>query len=242
MARINQALLRKLELKLGIRKTRLYRMIEQKVAETRLDRHLAAIVLASENGINIAKHATSDELAVIRGATSRPSSTSTGNVQTVVRKVVKSTDPIVLDLSFVSSKELRGILQRDIAELNTARSQGLDKTAKICMVLCGSIAETLLLDCLQQNQPAALATAATLPKKPSSNLEDWDLNEMVTVGTKLGLLSDDTSTGATQLRQWRNLIHPGRELKETRDKRIKPTPARAQNSISFLQLIAEELA
>jgi hypothetical protein len=44
-------------------------MIEQKVAETRLDRHLAAIVLASENGINIAKYATSDELAMIRGAT-----------------------------------------------------------------------------------------------------------------------------------------------------------------------------
>jgi hypothetical protein len=241
MARINQALLGKLEQKLSIRKSRLYKMIEQKMAETHLDRHLAAIVLASENGIGIAKYATSDELAMIRGATSRPSSMSTANPQIVVRKVIKSTDPIVLDLSFISSKELREIIQRDITELNAARSQGLDKTSKICMVLCGSIAEALLLDCLLQNQPAALATASALPKKSSSNLEDWDLNEMVTVATKLELLSDDTSTGATQLRQWRNLIHPGRELKETRNKRIKPTPARAQNSISFLQLIAEEL-
>jgi len=164
MARINQALLRKLEQKLGIRKTRLYKMIEQKVAETHLDRHLAAIVLASENGIGIAKYATSDELAMIRGATSRRSSIPTGNVQTVVRTVVKSADLIVLDLSFVSSKELRGILQRDIAELNTARSQGLDKTAKICMVLCGSIAEALLLERLQQNQPAALRLRLHCPR------------------------------------------------------------------------------
>jgi hypothetical protein len=138
---------------------------------------------------------------------------------------------------------LREILERDIAELNVARSQGLKKTAKTCMVLSGSIVEALLLDSLMQHKPAAVAIGSTLPKKLSSNPEDWDLHDMVTVATHLSppLLPDDAITGANQLRQWRNLIHPGRELKDARNKRIKPTAARAQNAISFLQFVAEEL-
>lgn len=242
MPSINQALLKKLEKKLGIRARRVYELIERKMNETHLDRHLAAIALASEYGIGIAKYATSEELAIIRGVSSpRSNSLPVTTPSPIIKRVVKPIEPILLDLSFVSSSELREILQRDIAELNFIRSQGVDKTAKICMVLCGSIAEALLLDCLIQNQTAALAIAATLPKRPKNNLEDWELHEMVTVATQLNILPDDASTGATQLRKWRNLIHPGRELKDARNKRIKPTPARAQNSISFLQFIAEEL-
>jgi len=242
MARINQALLNKLQKELGIRKTRVYELVERKMAETHLDRHLAAIVLASDYGIGIAKYATSEDLAIIRGAYSPRSNPQSVNTLTpLIKRIVKPIEPIAFDLSFVSSAELREILKRDIAELNVARSQGVDKTSKICMVLCGSIAETLLLDCLLQNQTAALAIASTLPKRPKNNLEEWELEEMVVVATHLKLLSDDASTGATQLRKWRNLIHPGRELKDARNKRIRPTPARAQNSISFLQFIAEEL-
>jgi len=242
MTRINQALLSKIQKELGVRKTRVYELIERKIAETHLDRHLAAIALASEYGIGIAKYATSEDLAIIRGASSsQPNSVSVNNPSPLIKRVIKPIEPILQDLSFVASNELREILQRDIAELNFIRSQGVDKASKICMVLCGSIAEALLLDYLLQNQTAALAIAATLPKRPKNNLEDWELHEMVTVATQLNLLPDDANTGATQLRKWRNLIHPGRELKDARNQRIKPTPARAQNSISFLQFIAEEL-
>lgn len=242
MARINQALLNKIQKELGIRKTRVYELIERKMTETHLDRHLAAIALASEYGIGIAKYATPEDLAIIRGTVSTRSNPLPSNSPPpLIKRIVKSIEPIMLDLSFVSSNELREILQRDIAELNVARAQGVDKTSKICMVLCGSIAEALLLDCLLQNQAAALAIASTLPRRPSNNLEDWELHDMVTVATNLNLLPDDASTGAIQLRKWRNLIHPGRELKDARNKRIRPSPARAQNSISFLLFIAEEL-
>jgi hypothetical protein len=242
MTHINSSLLLKLKQNLGVGKSRVYEMIEDKVAETHLDRHLAAIVLASENGINISKFSTSEELSIIRGVSQPPSSLQILSKPTKsARRIVKTEEPIILDLSFVSSNELIDILKRDIVELNIARSQGMDKTAKTCMVLSGSIAEALLLDVLMQNKKAAFAKASLLPKKPSLNLEEWDLYDMVTVATQLALLPDDTSTGATQLRKWRNLIHPGRELKEKRSKRIKPTMARARNSISFLQFLAEEL-
>jgi hypothetical protein len=214
------------------------------MAETHLDRHLAAIALASEHKINIAKYATSEDLATIRGAFSqRPNSAPAPSSSPIIKRIVRPAEPVSLDLSFISSKELCEILERDISELNVARDQGLGRTSKTCMVLCGSIAEALLLDCLLRDKAAAVAVGSSLPQRLSSNPEDWDLYDMVTVATRLTppLLPDDAITGATQLRRWRNLIHPGRELKDARNKRITPTATRAQNAISFLRLIAEEL-
>ena len=134
-----------------------------------------------------------------------------------------------------------------LSYLNIIKLQGLDKTAKTCMVLCGSIAETLLLEKLSQDLTTTIEVASSLPAnirpKSPNNPEDWDLNEMVNVALHLTppLLPDDATTGAHQLRKWRNLIHPGRELKDARNKRIQPTKERANNAISFLQFIAKEL-
>jgi len=242
MQQINQDLFTALKKKLGVGKRRLYVLIQQKVAETRLDRHLAAIVLASEHGIAIAKYASSEDLAMIRGTLPQDSQVLHGTPTTKTR-VVKTIEPISVDLTFVSSSELKKILQRDLAELNAAYSQIFKKAPKTCMVLSGSIAEALLLDSLLQNKTNALAAAACLPKRLSTNPEDWYLYDMVTVAMKMSppLLPTDAETGANQLRQWRNLIHPGRELKDSRNKRIKPTVARARNAIAFLQFIAEVL-
>lgn len=243
MPRINQDLFKRLQKKLGVGKTRIYELIERKVAETHLERHLAAIVLASENAIPISKYASSEDLAIIRGALPRASRSVTVTPGPTQTRVVKTIQPVHLDFGFVSSAELKKILQRDLAELNVAYSQGVEKTAKTCLILCGSIAEALLLDALLQRKSSASAIRRSLPKRLSSNPEDWGLYDMVTVAMNMAppLLPADAETGASQLGRWRNLIHPGRELKDSRSKRISPTPGRARNAIAFLQLIVEEL-
>lgn len=68
MARINRALLARLQSKLGLSRRRVYSLVEEKVRQTHLPRHLATIALASERGINISLFATSDDLAAIRQA------------------------------------------------------------------------------------------------------------------------------------------------------------------------------
>ena len=68
MARINQDLLERLKAKLGIGTARVYKRIEQVANRDMLDRRLAALVLAAENGINIQKYSTQEELARIRAA------------------------------------------------------------------------------------------------------------------------------------------------------------------------------
>ncbi len=249
MPTINQRLLEKLQHKLGLSQRQVYKLIEQKARETLLDRPLAAILVAADNKINISKYATKEDLTRIRGAVSSQIQSPSQHTAhtTIIRKVTKPPEPISPDLSFVSSAELREILERDLAELNVARSQGLGKTAKTCMVLCGSIVEALLLDRLSRDSPTSIAVASGLPMdlrpKSPTNLESWDLNEMVNVATHFSprLLPDDAITGAHQLRTWRNLIHPGREIREARSKRIMPTKERANNAIAFLQFIAREL-
>lgn len=66
MARINQELLARLQKKLGLSRGRIYGLVEEKVRQAHLPRHLAAIALASERGLNISRFATADDLSTIR--------------------------------------------------------------------------------------------------------------------------------------------------------------------------------
>src|SRR5688500_10934546 len=65
---INRQLFERLQAKLGVSSRRVYDLIDAKVRETPLSRELAAIALAGERGINIARFATKEELAEIRSA------------------------------------------------------------------------------------------------------------------------------------------------------------------------------
>lgn len=68
MAKINQDLLARLRSRLGVTQGRVYALIDATARARMLPRHLAAIALASERGINISKYAGDSELAVIRAA------------------------------------------------------------------------------------------------------------------------------------------------------------------------------
>lgn len=66
MAKISQKLLARLETRLGLSRGRIYGLVEEKVRQAHLPRHLAAIALASERGLNISRFATADDLSTIR--------------------------------------------------------------------------------------------------------------------------------------------------------------------------------
>ena len=57
---------------------------------------------------------------------------------------------------------------------------------------------------------AKLVTAKTLKRKPSANLEDWFLPELIEVATHLNVIKDDTAVQTRLAKDYRNLIHPGR--------------------------------
>jgi len=67
MPKINRQLLDRLKAKLGVGDPRIYAIIAAKASQTLLDRHLAALVVASENGVNIQKYSMPEQRAQIRG-------------------------------------------------------------------------------------------------------------------------------------------------------------------------------
>jgi len=160
------------------------------------------------------------------------------------RRQPKSSRHVSLDIRFVRNDDLRFMLQRDIVELNIAISAGVSKTQKTCMVMAGSIAETMLLEQLMQDATQAISVAREIKIKYPLDLEKWDLGDMVKIATQMNppLLPNDLIALADQTREWRNLIHPGRELRDARNKKIEVSPGRANAAISVLQIIEEHLS
>src|SRR5690348_16250314 len=70
MSHINRQVLTKLLSKTGLSKGRIYELISEKTAQTFLPRHLAALALAAELGINVSKqsYATNEERKLLREA------------------------------------------------------------------------------------------------------------------------------------------------------------------------------
>jgi len=89
MAQISPKLLNRLAAKLGVEIRSVYPRIQRIANQRVLDRHLAALVLASENGIGIQQFSTPEERAQIRGALTRepvPGNGVTLSSQPAIRK------------------------------------------------------------------------------------------------------------------------------------------------------------
>jgi len=84
MAKINPELIRMLQRKLGVSQRHVYTLISEKANARFLQRDLAAIAVAAENGINITKYSTQDQLNQLRASS---------NALTEAREVVTTTQP-----------------------------------------------------------------------------------------------------------------------------------------------------
>ncbi len=67
MPQIDADLLAKLKTKLKLSQSRVYVLIDKKVQETSLPRHVAALLVARDRGVNFSRFATADDLAMMRG-------------------------------------------------------------------------------------------------------------------------------------------------------------------------------
>lgn len=102
--------------------------------------------------------------------------------------------------------------------------------------LVGSTLEGLLFD-LALAQPAVWVAASTAPKekgKPKP-LDQWRLNDLITVARSLGILSEDVAKHSDQVRNFRNYIHPRQQLKEQFEPRIETARIAYQVLLGTLQ-------
>jgi hypothetical protein len=119
-------------------------------------------------------------------------------------------------LRFIDDDTFRRTLSVDVAAAHRALSNGEWKAAT---VLCGSVIEALCLWAIRGNETRAravahdLATRGTLRNGPESNLLKWHAHELIEVAFATGAIGTDTVQVARTTKDYRKLIHPGRELR-----------------------------
>jgi hypothetical protein len=125
------------------------------------------------------------------------------------------------DLSFIADPELREMIGLDIAAISTDLQSGEWKGATI---LAGSCCEALLLYALQTKEkktPGTVAIATTAiswsskpPDKSDLTDRSWDLFSYAEVARQLNLILPTTKNAIDSARDYRNLIHPAKAVRE----------------------------
>jgi len=137
------------------------------------------------------------------------------------------------EFDFVKEDDVRAILERDYVEAQTAFAAQCWKSV---IILCGGVIEATLLDLLLTD-PAAACAAKGAPKgKP--DLRKWDLSDVIRVAVELGVVGPGLDRLSDTLRQYRNLIHPGVELRSG----LSPQKEEARIALGLLDLLHRELA
>lgn len=108
---------------------------------------------------------------------------------------------------FLRDAKLREIVERDYVELQRAF---VAQCWKSTIILAGGAIEAILTDILLAKEAAAKA-ASVAPKKP--DITKWDLAELINVAVELTLVSGAVSKLSHPVREYRNLVHPGNEMR-----------------------------
>ena len=145
-------------------------------------------------------------------------------------------------LQFIDDTAFRRTLSVDIAAAHRALMNGEWKAAT---VLAGSVIEALCLWVVRREAAdAAVETARRLqregllgPRGVPNELLSWHAPELIEVAFALGFIERDTVQVARTTKDYRNLIHPGRELRTGQ----RCTEGVAHIAIGAMQRVAENL-
>jgi hypothetical protein len=124
-------------------------------------------------------------------------------------------EPSSSELNFITDIDLRDALRIDISAVHRGLSNSEWKAAT---VLAGSVIEALLLWALQKLSATKLALAASnvySVKKVARRLDPkditlWGLSDYIEMAAEIKIIDPDTANQIRVVKNFRNLIHPGK--------------------------------
>ncbi len=128
---------------------------------------------------------------------------------------------------FITNKDFRQSLEADHAEMLSCLEVGAWKSAQVA---AGSIVEALLIDNL---------LVSPNPQRKQKNLLTLDLGTAIDISIEEKILTTRTADLCSVIRSYRNLIHPGRQI---RLGEISPGKDSASIAQSLVEIIVSELA
>lgn len=102
---------------------------------------------------------------------------------------------------------MQKIIERDYLEIQRAF---VAKCWKSVIILSGGAIEAILTDVLMANERSA-KSASKAPNKP--DIRKWDLADLINVSVELEFVEVGVDKLSHSVREYRNLIHPGNELR-----------------------------
>ena len=131
-----------------------------------------------------------------------------GTLISVIETSARTPVTEVRDFSFVNDPELCKILERDYSEIQRAY---ISKCWKSVIILSGGAIEAILTDLLLQDAVSARSAS----KAPiESDITKWGLADLISVSVELGIVSPSVEKLSHSVRDYRNLVHPGKEIRE----------------------------
>jgi len=153
--------------------------------------------------------------------------------------------PKTLELKAIrgkGAKDFRESLRIDLSATNTALSNGEWKAAT---VLAGSVVEALLLWALRKRKKGEITSALKklqglghLKRDPGTDLESWSLEPLAEVAAELRVITQETLAQVELAKNFRNLIHPGREIRL----RQKCDRATALSAVAAVEHVVRDLS
>jgi len=135
------------------------------------------------------------------------------------------------EFNFVTDDELRKICKRDYEEVQRVQIAGAHKAT---IILSGSLTEALLLNALQRDEVKAKSSSKAI----SGPLARWDLHDLLEVAIDLALINPGAAVLAKGIKDYRNLIHPGKEIRT----KFHVGSEEAAISRQFLELVIRDLS
>ena len=139
------------------------------------------------------------------------------------------------EFSFIQTPNIQKYLAND---WNEVQSSFETNAWKSCVILCGGILEGMLLDALAYDEQTSKDVYAQLKKESSPELSRWSLGDLINVSEKTGVLRKSGAHLGHALREFRNLIHLGRQLREE----FQITQDEATIAMNVVKLCMKELA
>lgn len=129
------------------------------------------------------------------------------------------------NFDFISDNRLRIILERDYSELNKCFESGCYKSV---LILSGSLIESVIVEFLINKPPEGYKEKKIL---------SLSLGDLIDLALSVKLIDERIKSLSTVVKNYRNLIHPGRELRlnEQFDRET------ANVSVSLVRLILKEI-
>ncbi|HEX5746504.1 MAG TPA: hypothetical protein VFZ09_09685 [Archangium sp.] len=152
-------------------------------------------------------------------------------------------------LPFLRDDRLRNIAERDLSSLLRFKNE---EEVKVVLIMAGSVIEAVLLDCFQRfvnTQLEAVAkqvqarrvTDGRFSRFSPERRESWSFFHSIAVAGPDGLhiLRGRTERVADTLRNFRNLVHPARELLESDDSPLRTTDADA--AVALVGMVLDDV-